>query len=107
MPAKFKPSVRAYDRNAFGRMNTVQSKTKKFEHHYLKCQSVKTLLDGINSDRTKPKHKQKYRNELVRRGIKLVYQMEDGTQIERTREALHKYYEANPQEYLRKLHGNK
>jgi hypothetical protein len=105
MPAKFKPSEREYSRNAFGRMNTVQSKAKKLIHHYLKCQSEKTLLDAINADRTKPKHKQKYRNELTRRGIKLVYQMEDGTQVERTRDALHKYYKANPQEYIRKLHA--
>ena len=105
MPAKFKPSDRAMIRNSFGRMSIASGKTTPMVHHYLKCQSEKTLLDAINADRTKPKHKQKFRNELVRRGIKLVYQMEDGTQVERTRDALHKYYKANPQEYIRKLHG--
>tara|TARA_R110000824_G_scaffold295274_1_gene483594 strand:+ start:203 stop:523 length:321 start_codon:yes stop_codon:yes gene_type:complete len=105
MPAKFKPSDRAMTRNSFGRMSIASGKTKPMVHHYLKCQSIKTLIDAINSDRTKPKHKQKCRNEVVRRGIKLVYQMEDGTQVERTRDALHKYYKDNPQEYARKLYG--
>jgi hypothetical protein len=31
------------------------------------------LFDAINSSRTKPKHKQKFRNELVRRGIKIEW----------------------------------
>ena len=73
MPAKFKPSERAVTRGAFGRMSTVSGKTKPMVHHYLKCQSTKTILDAINADRTKPKHRAKFVNELIRRGVKLVW----------------------------------
>jgi hypothetical protein len=91
VPAKFKTSDRVYDKNARGvRMNT-QNPVKKYKHYYLKNTSQQELLDAINSDRTKPKHKAKFRNELVRRGVKLVYQMEDGTQIPRTKQALIDY----------------
>jgi len=100
MPAKFKPSDRDYPKNARGQRMNTQNPVKKWVHHYLKAQSVKTLLDAINSDRTKPKHKVKFRNELTRRGIKLVYQMEDGTQIERTSKALMDYARANPKELI-------
>ena len=64
MPAKFKPSEK-----------TLNRVTKKYKttHFYLKSQTVQTLLDAINSDRTKGKHKMKYRNELDRRGVKLVW----------------------------------
>ena len=95
MPAKFKPSERDYPRDSRGRMLQTVSKVKKWKHHYLKNASQKDLLDDINSSRTKPKHKAKYRNELVRRGVKLVYQMEDGTQIPRTRQALLDYAREN------------
>jgi len=75
MPAKFKPSERVYARNARGaRMNT-QNEKKKWKHHYLKCQSKETIFEAINSSRTKPKHKQKFLNELTRRGIKVVWEV--------------------------------
>lgn len=74
MPAKFKPSERAMTRNSFGRMSVAKSsKTKPMVHHYLKCQSTKTLIDAINADRTKPKHKAKFVNELIRRGVVLLW----------------------------------
>ena len=73
MPAKFKPSGRDYPKNARGqRMNTHQP-IKKWIHHYLKAQSIETLLTAINSDRTKPKHKVKYVNEMARRKVALVW----------------------------------
>jgi hypothetical protein len=100
MPAKFKPSEREYPKNARGQRMNTQTPVKKWTHHYLKAQSVQTLLEAINSDRTKPKHKVKYRNEVERRGIKLMYVMEDGTQIERTSKALMDYARANPQELI-------
>ena len=105
MPAKFKPSERDYPKNAFGRRMNTQTPVKKWIHYYLKEQSVKTLLDAINSDRTKPKHRIKYINEIARRGITLVYKMKDGTEVKRTGEALAIDYQANPQAYLEKLHG--
>jgi len=72
MPAKFKPSERAMTRNSFGRMS-VASSSSKMVHHYLKCQSTKTLIDAINADRTKPKHRTKFVNELTRRGVVLIW----------------------------------
>ena len=94
MPAKFKPSDREYSKNARGARMSTQPKIKKWKHHYLKAQSVQTLLDAINSGRTKPKHRTKYRNELARRGIKTVYVV-NGEQIERTRQALLDYAKKN------------
>ena len=55
------------------RMNTASGKNKKFKHYYLKNTSKEELFDAINSSRTKPKHKQKYLNELVRRGVKIEW----------------------------------
>ena len=100
MPAKFKPSDRVYAKNARGARMSTQPRVKKWQHHYLKNQSVQTLLDAINSSRTKPKHRAKYRNELVRRGIKLVYKLEDGTQLERTHQALIDYARKNGGRFL-------
>ena len=73
MPAKFKPSERIVNRARGQRMNTASAKNKRFKHYYLKCTSKEELFDAINSSRTKPKHKQKYLNELVRRGVKIVW----------------------------------
>ena len=73
MPAKFKPSERIVNRVRGQRMNTASAKNKRFKHYYLKCTSKEELFDAVNSSRTKPKHKQKYLNKLVRRGIKIVW----------------------------------
>tara|TARA_Y100000768_G_scaffold371512_1_gene338297 strand:+ start:619 stop:918 length:300 start_codon:yes stop_codon:yes gene_type:complete len=94
MPAKFKPSEREYPKDARGRRMNTQVQVKKWKHHYLKAQSVETLLEAINSSRTKPKHRTKYRNELARRGIKTVYVV-NGEQIERTQQALLDYARKN------------
>ena len=94
MPAKFKPSEREYPKDARGRRMNTQVQVKKWKHHYLKAQSVETLLEAINSSRTKPKHRTKYRNELTRRGIKTVYVV-NGEQIERTQQALLDYARKN------------
>ena len=94
MPAKFKPSEREYPKDARGRRMNTQVQVKKWKHHYLKAQSVETLLEAINSSRTKPKHRTKYRNELARRGIKTVYVV-NGEQIERTQQALIDYARKN------------
>ena len=73
MPAKFKPSERVMNFARGQRMNTASGKNKKFKHYYLKNTSKEELFDAINSSRTKPKHRQKYLNELVRRGIKIEW----------------------------------
>jgi len=58
MPAKFKESEnRIVNRRKVG-----------MKHHYLRNTSTDDLLEALEKDSTKPKHKQKYRNELVRRG---------------------------------------
>ena len=73
MPAKFKPSERIHNRVRGQRMNTASAKNKKFKHYYLKSTPKQELFDAVNSDRTKPKHRQKFLNELVRRGIQIVW----------------------------------
>ena len=73
MPAKFKPSEKVMNFARGQRMNTASGKNKKFKHYYLKNTSKEELFDAINSSRTKPKHKQKYLNELVRRGVKIEW----------------------------------
>tara|TARA_Y100001972_G_scaffold68283_1_gene83266 strand:+ start:682 stop:894 length:213 start_codon:yes stop_codon:yes gene_type:complete len=64
MPVKLKPSVVKIDR---------QTKKKTIEHTYAKTQTKDELLKMLNNEYTRPKVKQKIRNELVRRGLKIVY----------------------------------
>lgn len=63
MPTKLKQSSQTYNR-ATGKTTT--------EHYYIKNQSLDTLFEELNRDNTKPKVKQKIRNEINRRGIKIV-----------------------------------
>jgi len=64
MPTKLRPSVVRVDR---------QTKKKTIEHSYIKSTPEKELFEVLNKEFTTPKVKQKIRNELVRRGIKIVY----------------------------------
>lgn len=74
MPAKFKPSDRVYRKDARGRrMSTDSQKCKVYKHYYLKQTPKAELFAAINSDRTKPKHRVKFLNELIRRGIKVIW----------------------------------
>lgn len=79
MPAKFKPSERVYARNQRGVRMSTQPRSKKFKHYYLKNTSKEELFDAINSSRTKPKHRQKFLNELTRRGVKVVWRKPDAS----------------------------
>ena len=63
MPTKYKPIVLKIDRN---------TKKTSIEHFYVKLLSVEKLFEMLNNSSTKPKHKQKFRNELVRRGVTIV-----------------------------------
>ena len=63
MPIKLRPSSNQYDR---------MTNTSTLVHHYIKTKSQKELFEELNQDNTKPKVKQKIRNELVRRGVKIV-----------------------------------
>lgn len=62
MPIKFKPSQKTY----------VKGQGHKIEHFYIKNTSTEELIDYINKGQ-KPKIKQKCRNELDRRGVKLTW----------------------------------
>jgi len=86
-------------------MSTSSQKNRKWKHYWLKDTSKEELLEAINSDRTKPKHKQKYRNELARRGIKLVWVMPDGTRIEKNHKLLMEWLRKNPPSLVEKLKG--
>lgn len=63
MPVKFSPSFKEFNK---------QTKAVTMKHDYIKCKSKEDLIDYINNGQ-KPKIKQKCRNELARRGVKLVY----------------------------------
>ena len=63
MPVKFKPSQTTLVRG---------SKTPTTTHFYIKNTPKEELIDYINNGQ-KPKIKQKCRNELTRRGVKLVW----------------------------------
>ena len=64
MPVKFKKSAKEYSR-ATGLTKTT--------HYYIKGISKKELFEALNNHNTKPKIKQKIRNELTRRGITIVW----------------------------------
>ena len=61
MPAKFKESTKIL----------VNRDAKKYRtiHYYLRNTSTDELVEAVLKSSTKPKHKQKYRNELVKRGF--------------------------------------
>jgi len=73
MPAKFKPSERIINRVRGQKMNTAGAKSKKWQNYWLKSTAKDELFTAINSPRTKPKHRIKFLNELVRRGIKIDF----------------------------------
>lgn len=62
MPIKFKPSQTTF----------VKGKGRTTSHFYIKNTPKEELIKYINEGQ-KPKIKQKCRNELVRRGVKLVW----------------------------------
>ncbi len=64
MPIKFKPSQTVRDRKT-GQLTTT--------NYYMKGMPKDELFEYINSANGRPRIKQKCRNELVRRGIKIVY----------------------------------
>ena len=63
MPTKLRPSGKNYDR---------MTKKTSIVHYWIKGISQKELFEELNKDNTKPKVKQKIRNELTRRGITIV-----------------------------------
>ena len=67
MPPKFKPSHKAWIKGKDGR----PSKRSYIQHYYVSGVSTEELIKAINEG--KPKHKNKFINELTRRGVKLVW----------------------------------
>jgi len=63
MPVKFKPSHKSF----------VKGQGTKLEHFYIKNTSKEELIEYLNNSNGKPKIKQKCRNELTRRGVKLEW----------------------------------
>ena len=63
MPTKFKPSATVRLRGEAKATTT---------HYYIKNISQEELFESLNNSNTVNKKKQKIRNELVRRGIKIV-----------------------------------
>ena len=68
MPTKVRPSVKRVDRN---------TKKVTIEHSYIKQTPKKELFELLNKGTTVPKVKQKIQNELVRRGIEIVWVAKD------------------------------
>jgi len=62
MPAKFKESVAKIGANR---------RKVGMVHYYLHATPTNILVEAVQRDSTKPKHKHKYRNELVKRGFDL------------------------------------
>tara|TARA_B100000902_G_C26961673_1_gene740827 strand:- start:417 stop:647 length:231 start_codon:yes stop_codon:yes gene_type:complete len=71
MPPKFKPSHKEYIKGPDGR----PTKRTRMKHYYVGQTSTQELIDAINKG--KKKHKQKFINELTRRGVKLVWKTKD------------------------------
>lgn len=65
MPVKFKPSQKTVQRG---------TKVVTTTHYYIKNTPKQELIDYINSSNGLPKIKQKCKNELDRRGVKLVWE---------------------------------
>ena len=61
MPAKYKPTEKRIDR---------QTKRVSIINYYIRTLSNDQMIEELN--KAKPKHKQKIRNILQKRGIKLV-----------------------------------
>ena len=71
MPAKFKPSHKVFVKGKDGR----PTKRVIMQHYYLKQTSTDEIIEAINKG--KRKHRNKFINELTRRGVKLVWKTEE------------------------------
>ena len=74
MPTKLKESGKSWIKDP----KTGRSTNRwEAEHYYIKTISQEGLFEELNKDNTKPKVKQKIRNELTRRGIKIVKRVKE------------------------------
>ena len=74
MPTKLRPSGKRWIKNPETGRPTNRWEA---EHYYIKGISQTELFDELNKEQTKAKVKQKIRNELVRRGIKIVTRIKE------------------------------
>ena len=75
MPIKLRPSGKRWIKDpATGR----STNRWEPEHYYIKGISQTELFEELNKHNTKPKVKQKIRNELTRRGITIVKRTQNG-----------------------------
>lgn len=72
MPVKFKPSQKTVQRG---------TKVVTTTHYYIKNTPKQELIDYINSSNGRPKIKQKCKNELDRRGVKIVWTTKEPNSI--------------------------
>ena len=52
---------------------STHNRVKRWKHYYLKQTPKAELFETVNSPRTKPKQRIKCLNELVRRGVQIVW----------------------------------
>ena len=76
MPAKFKPSHKEMIKGQDGR----PTKRWRMKHYYLTQTPTQEIIEAINKG--KRKHRNKFINELNRRGVKLVWKTAE--EIEKT-----------------------
>ena len=68
MPTKFKKDFKRWDR---------ATRTTTVEKFFIKDTTLQVLMDYINNPMGRPKIKQKCRNEVVRRGYRIVSKVVD------------------------------
>ena len=69
MPTKFKPDSFRYEGRGIARKQIL-------EKSYIKSASKDELFEYINNSSGKPKIKRKCKNELIRRGIKILHELD-------------------------------
>ena len=75
MPIKLRPSGKRWIKDPKTGRSTNRWEP---EHYYITGISQKELFEELNKEHTRPKVKQKIRNELVRRGITIVKRTQNG-----------------------------
>ncbi len=68
MPIKLRPTS----------ITTTRSGKVNIEHYHIKAMSLNSLFEELNKYSTRAKVKQKLRNEIVRRGVKIVTRTQNG-----------------------------
>ena len=78
MPTKFKEDGFVYEGRG-------RARTQKLVKYHIKGTPKQELIDYLNNPSGKPKIKQKCRNELTRRGIKIVWTSKESNELDMSR----------------------